>query len=215
MKGTLITFTGIDGSGKSTLTKMLVERLKNEGIYAEYLWWFSAENSIFRRAIRFISRSRKTEHCEAKKGKLSKSSQVQKLYQFLVLLDYQRQTIFRVWIPLISGKNIICDRYVYDIVTSFAMEFNYSEPGAKKLMAKLLRLSPKPDAAFFVDVPVEVAIKRKSDIPSIEHHEELRKIYRNLIENEMIVLNGTADLEELNNVIWKQVCNHLMQRGDT
>jgi len=95
------------------------------------------------------------------------------------------------------------------------MEFNYSEPGAKKLMAKILRLSPKPDAAFFIDVPVEVAIQRKSDIPSIEYHEELKKIYYNLIKNEMTILNGTADLEELSNTIWEQVRNHLMQRGDT
>jgi dTMP kinase len=209
MKGSLITFTGIDGSGKSTLTKMLVQRLKKEGIEAEYLWWFSAENSIFRRTIRFISTSRKTGHSESKKGKLPKSSPVKKLYQFLVLMDYQRQTVFRVWLPLISGKNVICDRYIYDIVTSFAMEFHYSEHDAKKLMTLLLKFSPKPDCAFFVDVPVEVAIQRKSDIPSIEHHKELRKIYLNLIKNDMTVLDGTANLEELNNIIWEQVRDHI------
>lgn len=214
MKGSLIVFTGIDGSGKSTLTKMLVEKLKTKGIDAEYLWWFSAENSIFRRTLRFVSGPQKTGHSEPKKEKLPKSSPVQILYQFLVLLDYQRQTIFRVWLPLISGKNVVCDRYVYDIVTSFVMEFHYPDQCSKKLLAILLKLSPKPDAAFFVDVPVEVAIRRKNDIPSIQHHEELRNIYHNLVTNKMTVLDGTMNLEDLINIVWEQVRSHLTNNGD-
>ena len=93
------------------------------------------------------------------------------------------------------------------------MEFHYSEHKAKKLMAILLKLSPKPDEAFFVDVPVEVAVRRKKDISSIQHHEDLKKIYHNLVKNKMTVLDGTANLEELNDIIWEQVYGHITNGG--
>ena len=212
--GYLIIFTGIDGSGKSTLSKTLAERLGKENIKTRTLWWFSAENSLIRRTLRLLSGRGKGESAENGEGKLPKSSLVQKLYQYIVLLDYQRQTIFSVWLPLMLGKNVICDRYVYDIVISFTKEFNYSEAKTRKMMSTLLKLSPKPDIAFFVDVPVEVAIQRKHDIPSISHHEELKKLYNNFIRDEMIVLDGTKSLDKLNDNIWNVVKKQLNIQGE-
>ncbi|MDW7775544.1 MAG: hypothetical protein SCH39_04290 [Methanosarcinales archaeon] len=211
----LIIFTGIDGSGKSTLSRTLVERLEKENNKARYLWWFSAENSLMRRTLRLLSRGGKGETTENNEGTLPKSSPVQKLYQFIVLLDYQWQTFFHVYLPLMSGKNVICDRYVYDIVISFTKEFNYPEAKTRKMMSTLLRLSPKPDIAFFVDVPVEVAIQRKHDIPSIQHHEELRSLYNTFIRDEMICLDGTKSIAELNDNVWDIVKNQFNIKGDS
>lgn len=212
MKGLLITFTGIDGSGKSTLSSTLAESLEKEKIETRYLWWFSAENSLIRRAIRLVAGKKKIASGIGE-GKLPKSSLVQKLYQYIVLLDYQRQTIFKVWLPLVLGKSVVCDRYVYDVVISFAKEFSYPEDKTKNMISTLLGLSPKPDIAFLVDVPVKVAVQRKNDIPSPQRHEQLRKMYNDLITDDLTVLDGTLSIDELNNIIWDRVQNHLKTSG--
>lgn len=163
MKPLLITFTGIDGSGKSTISKALVEKMKASNIDAEYLWWFEAENSLFRRFLRTFSGTKKKKNA-IDMNKLPESFLIRTLFQYLVMLDYQRQTIFKVWIPSMLGKTIICDRYIYDIVISFAVEFGYSKEKAKTVLFFLRSFSPEPDIEFYVDIPPEVALSRKKDI---------------------------------------------------
>lgn len=214
MKGSLIVFTGLDGSGKSTLSRYLIETLNDHGIKSEYLWWYSAENSILRRTIRFCYGNNKTGNKVHKNEKLPGSSIIQSLYRFVVLLDYQRHTLMNVWLPLMRGRHIVCDRYVYDIVASFSLEFHYPSGKAKRLLRVINKLSPKPDVVFFVDVPAEVAVMRKDDIQSKKQHEKLRTIYHELVENTMIHLDGTRGLGDLKEVVWENACNHISKTGE-
>lgn len=207
--GNLIIFTGIDGSGKTTLTMSLIERLKKEGINATYLWWFSAENSLLRRTLRSIA-PRKT---GSNNGKLPGFSPLRTLYQYIVFLDYQRQAILSVWFPLILGRNVICDRYVHDVVLSFAMEFGYPETRTRKIMGLLLKLSPRPDVSFFVDIPSGIAITRKNDIISLEHHMRLNSTYRHFLRDKMIFLDGTKNIEELNDTVWEHISSCIKKPG--
>lgn len=213
MKSLLITFTGIDGSGKSTISKALVEKLKTSNIDARYLWWFEAENSLFRRILRNFS-GQKNEKKTVKKKKLPESSFIKTLYQYMVLLDYQRQTIFKVWLPLYLGKTIVCDRYIYDIVVSFAMEFGYSKEKAKEMLSFLRSISPAPDIEFYVDISPQIALSRKNDIVSLEHHTELRRWYLDLVAENMIVLDGTKSLQELNALVSEHI-ERLMENRKT
>jgi len=204
MKPLIITFTGIDGSGKSTISKALVEKMKTKNIDAIYLWWFEAENSLFRRILRNFSGPKKEKNA-VKTKKLPESSVIKTLYQCMVLLDYQRQTIFKVWLPSHLGKTIVCDRYIYDIVVSYAMEFGYSKEKAKEMLSFLKSISPAPDIEFYVDIPPQIALSRKNDIVSLEHHTELRRWYLDLVAENMIMLDGTKSLHELNTLVWEHI----------
>ncbi len=214
MKGSLIVFTGLDGSGKSTLSRYLIESLNDHGISSGYLWWYSAENSILRRTMRYFYGNDKTEKKVIKKEKLPESTIIQTMYQLVVLLDYQRHTILNVWLPLIMGKNMVCDRYVYDIAASFTLEFHYPCDKAKRILRLLNKLSPEPDLVFFVDVPAEIAIMRKDDIPSKEQHEKLRKIYHDLVEDDMISIDGTRNLDELKEIVWENAYKQISRTGE-
>lgn len=213
MKPLIIIFTGIDGSGKTTISKALVNRLKSSNIETDYLWWFEAENSLFRRFLRMVSGKKLKKQSKDTNRKLPESSFITTLYQCMVLLDYQRQTLFHVWMRSILGKTIVCDRYIYDIVISFAMEFGYTREQAKGMLLFLSRISPKPDITFYVDVPVEIAIVRKKDMISIEHHNELRKWYLDIVAKDMRMLDGTKSIDELNAIIWKQVSEIIKKEG--
>ena len=136
-----------------------------------------------------------------------KVSLVRALYQLLVLMDF----LLHVWSSSILGKNLVCDRYVYDIVVFFATELHYSESKAKNLIRLLKSVTPTPLIAFLVDVPVEIALQRKHDIPSSEQHERLRKLYFDLVKGDTTVkvVDGSKRLEEANHIVWVQVNDRL------
>lgn len=206
IKRLLITFSGVDGSGKTTLSKTLIKRLAHENINAEYLWWFSAENSFFGHIIRSIVNKR-VNHPEDNNAAVSTIGRAQVVYQFLILADY----LLHVWFLLALGKNIVCDRYVYDIVAFFVTELQYSEAKAKKLIKLLRNVAPQPHVAFLVDISAEIAMQRKQDIRSIEQHEKLRSLYFDLIEGDhnITVLDGSKELDELNGIVWTQIDRRL------
>lgn len=54
----LICFIGIDGSGKSTLSGYLFEELKKSGYKVSYTWWLEGEDSLLRRLLRRIGKSK-------------------------------------------------------------------------------------------------------------------------------------------------------------
>ncbi len=206
----LITFSGVDGSGKTTLSEALVERLAHENINTEYLWWFSAENSFFGKIVGFVVR-KLVKPTEDNNVTVSAIGRAQVVYQFLVLADY----LLHVWSLLVLGKNIVCDRYVYDIVAFFVMELHYSETKARKLIKLFRNVAPQPRVAFLVDVPAEIAIQRKQDIQSIEQHEKLRRLYFDLAtgDHKITILDGSKELDELNDIVWAQVQHHLKNKS--
>jgi len=116
-----------------------------------------------------------------------------------LMFDYSLQIIFKVKLPLIFGKNIVCDRYIYDtMITDLSVDMNYSRDKVTNVLKNLLRFFPEPNITFLIDVPEEIAYKRKDDTPSIEYLRERREIYLDVGRKYgMIILDGSKRLEEL------------------
>lgn len=108
----------------------------------------------------------------------------------------------------------MCDRYVYDITAFFVMELQYSEAKARKLIKLFRKVAPQPRVAFLVDVSAEISIQRKRDIPSIDQHEKLRSLYFDLIkgDHKITVLDGSKELDDLNDIVWTQVHHRLKNK---
>lgn len=202
-----VCFTGIDGTGKTTLSKELVELLNKKGVKCKYVygrlnpfilkpfilvgeWIFLHEKDMFRNY---------SEYSNTKRRAIEKYSFLSRVYQQILLLDYVIQIFFRVKLPLIFGKNIICDRYVYDtVITDLSVDMNYSKDKVTNMLNNLLRFFPKPDITFLIDVPEEMAYKRKDDTPSIEYLKERRMVYLDVgKEYRMVILDGSKKLEKL------------------
>jgi len=203
IKGILIVFTGIDGSGKTTLAKNLTLTLRKNNINAKYVYNTYRPllllPAISLARITLLRGKHMYNNPEGKRAqKIIRNRAVSNLYMYLVIFDYCFQTFFKVKIPLMFGKILICDRYVYDLVINFVAELDLSVKEMKKLLAKLFYVLPKPDMVFLVDVNEEVAYKRKSDIPSKEFLAIRRSIYLSIANQyEMEVLDGTKMLEKL------------------
>ncbi|PXF51594.1 MAG: hypothetical protein C4B55_04285 [Candidatus Methanophagaceae archaeon] len=167
--GVFICFTGMDGSGKTTLTRALVGTMQKRGIKASYVYNryipIVLRPAMLVGELLFLSNKAYSrdysEYSNTKKNTSKKHPLLAKFYQHLLLFDYFIQILFKIKLPLLFGKNIICDRYIYDtIVTDLSVDFNYSQEEVKKFLDKILSLFPTPDTAFLVDLPEEIAYQR-------------------------------------------------------
>lgn len=221
MKNAFICFVGIDASGKTTLADRLVKRLNQKGICAKYVWG-GYERYILRPLV-FIGEKiflrgtdafRDYGHYYNAIRKTAKNSIISYLYQKLVLTEYILQIFLKIEIPLLLGKTIVLDRYVFDILINLAVNLGYSDDEFKKHLKRFLNYCPKPDLIYFINTPVEIAFKRKNDIPSVEYLELRKNFYLNIAEDHnMIVLDGCKSLTELEEQVQNEVFEYI-KRGD-
>ena len=215
-KGILICFTGIDGSGKTTLAKSLANAMNEQAIESRYVWGGFESFMLLRpfaaiaKTLIFYKRKRDTymENYDTK-GLTFKNPFLSKLYHYLVLFDYIFQIFFKIKVPLMLGKKIVCDRYIYDIVVSMGVILDYSDNEIEKLLKKCLHIVPKPYLVFLIDLPEEIAYQRnlpKHDISSVTYISERRKIYLNISEEyEMTLLDGTKKPRDLESEVFSKV----------
>ncbi|NIN66754.1 MAG: hypothetical protein GTO63_19105 [Anaerolineae bacterium] len=206
-KGHLVCFVGIDGAGKSTLARALTAIVEQQGIECDHVWGgFSSSFIIFKPLIGALKASlfSGNDHMEVSKtkGRVLKSSRLSALYQYLALTDYTIRAVFKIKLPLLFGRQVICDRYVYDVITSVGVVLDYPMDKTLALLRRCLAFLPKPDLVFLVDLPETVAYRRKDDIVSPEFLSIRREIYLQMARQEgMTILDGNCDVGELEQLV--------------
>jgi thymidylate kinase len=212
----VICFFGTDGSGKSTLSKILLKELMQQNLNASSLWWLEGENSLFRRVIRVSGNnevlSERDELSETKKGNIFKSL-FSVVYPRLVLLDYALFGIRNVWIPKKFGQRdvMIFDRYIHDVVFSLSKEFHFSTEKRTKIMSLFSRIIPDPDLIFLISAPPEILYQRKRD--ELESVENARRKWNDFQRFQDFLLNNVSssivfiDNSKPLRVVRNKICN--------
>ena len=192
-KGYFICIEGLDGCGKTTQTKLLVERLQKH-----YKAVYTAEPS--RGKIGMFIR----EHCLHSKKRLS--SVVEAL---LFAADRFEHLENEVLPALKEGKLVISDRYVY---SSLAYQ------GAAGLdlewIKKINKHALEPHLAIFIDVDPEIVIERlkreKSIMENLETQRKVREVYMKFVEKgELVKIDGNKIKKEVADEILKVVLEFL------
>ncbi len=181
-KGVFICVEGLDGCGKTTQTKLLVERLKKKGYDAIY----TAEPSRGKIGS-FIKK-----YCLH--GETRVSSIVEAL---LFAADRFEHVEKEVISALNEGKLVVSDRYVY---SSLAYQ------GAAGLdlewIEKINEHAIRPDLAVFIDVEPETVIQRlkprKSIMEDLGTQRKVREVYMKFVEKEELVkIDGNNSKQEV------------------
>jgi thymidylate kinase len=186
-KKVLIVFSGLDGSGKSTL----VSKLKNENPHYKIIKAidFRLINCLFKKTI--VSRKKKSHNMLKGEGFLNLS---------LLFFDI---ILFKLYYFL-SREPVVCDRYFYDIIAVHVHRY-----GKSKVLDFFLynNLIPKPNLAFFIYVEHKIARKReKGDSHSLEYFNSLRSIYGELyIEKKAYCLKHNDEINDTFNSIKKEI----------
>jgi dTMP kinase len=162
-QGFLICLTGADGSGKTTHARALVKYLREKGYSCKYIWGASRPvvSYVFFLSTRLLGfwkktkKDRYTDPLELAPRNLA--NRLSLLWRLLLFVDFQIRTFFRIRLPLLLGKIVVCDRYFYDLLMDLSVAGLSSERFALILSSNL----PKPSIAFLLDAPQDILSKRR------------------------------------------------------
>lgn len=223
-KSIFICFVGIDGSGKTTLTTALNGIMQANGFKSKCVYgrFISVTLRFFVGVTkRLLSLRGKNMNDYAQrataKEQFFQNHLLAQIYQCFIFLNYIPKIFVQIKLPLMLNQSVICDRYVYDTVVDLAVDFHYTSERVQEVLGNYLRIIPKPDLVFLIDLPEEMAFQRgKEDIPAPAYLSKRRDIYLRMSKwDAMIVLDGTKDAKELSSIVKSSVGAKLALKGGT
>ncbi len=208
MRGVLITFEGVEGSGKSTQAQRLAKRLA--ALDVPYLVSREPGGTEIGDAIRAILLD-------------PQHNEMHGLTELFLYLASRNQLVREKLLPeLATGKVVILDRFS----DSSAAYQGVGRNLGGKLVARLNKLAAadlKPNLTVLVDVPVKVGQGRKGsgvldrlERERVEFHERVRDGYLRLARRapgRFKVVDGALPADELERLVFCHVEELLKRKG--
>src|SRR3989338_5731761 len=222
-KGILITLSGVNGAGKTTMVNELLK------IYQPTTAFFHGQKGYyfgwdpFLPVTKILSRAAKKKNIYQKLNqettKISLKKEAILSYDFI---EYYSRYLWHIYPALRKGKMVVTDRYFYDLYA----QHSYAEKS--KVMKPLLRLFPKPDFLFILNADLAAIIQRdkntsllsttatrskERDIHDQEDLENQRRRYLQLpVKSNRHIINTTKPIKENVNTIiqttWKSLAHN-------
>ncbi len=163
-----VSFSGIDGAGKSTQIANLRARLQDAGMRVALITFWDdvarlkriregAGHTLFK-GEKGVGSPEKPVNRRDKNVRSWPMSVVRLGLYFVDALSL-RSTVARA---LRSGADfVICDRYIYDELANL----NLGNPAARAYVRMIMKLVPRPDVSYFLDADPVAARARKPEYP--------------------------------------------------
>jgi thymidylate kinase len=206
----LISFSGIDGSGKSSYALPLQKALENCGLRTNYIWTRAGSMKGFQ-SIRKLWVSGNT-----KSGSSGHSTDPEKqfhrmqeylshgwkgnLWRLVNIVDFCLFYNFKLRMELLRRHAVICDRYIPDILVDL---YTYSKDNNMFWLKILSVFLPHPRVSLLLDVKPETALERSKDKDSLEFLNRQSELYNQIRHSLNLSIVNTQDK-------YKEVCNQLI-----
>ena len=182
---------GVDGCGKTTQAKILVDRLRKDGHEAMYVRpIYLLLNLICVKGTNMNSVSPRRARASNKKSSILQRA-------VMGLLGYPYAVATYIYMKFASKDQIIvCDRYFYQFFFDLFGEFS----------EKVIRIFPKPDIAFFLDGDLDLFYSRMDNSfdTSVDrdYYTGVISLYRRISQRYgFIQLDANLNKEEINDII--------------
>ncbi|EPG74470.1 dTMP kinase [Leptospira fainei serovar Hurstbridge str. BUT 6] len=186
-------FEGLDGSGKSTLSRYVFDRLSQQSVPAICF----AEPTKYETG-QFLRKFLRGEI------ELSGEDQIQAF-----LKDREMSLEKNILPALAEGKIVLLDRYIY----STAAYQSGLELSAQEILRRNLEQGfPEPDLLFYLDLDPELALLRmegrenaKERFESLEVLRKIRDSYESILPSSTIRLDAKKTTAELANIVLEKI----------
>jgi glycosyltransferase involved in cell wall biosynthesis len=209
----IISFSGIDGSGKSVVSRRAQAGLRAKGLRAEVVEVYKNSSYItLGRLIGAFSGSIKSniENMHSGENVVKKAilNFIRKACLLLDLLIFRSRMLF----SHMSGSTLICDRYFYDIIVHyiFINALNDSEASF------FLRIIPRPDIAILLTTDEDLAQQREGGHSDRGYYEKKNGLYKRMAGDlGLIIIDSSKDEDHTWNdieqaIAGKKYCRILM-----
>ncbi len=206
-EGMLITFCGLDGCGKTTIIRRLSNHLRDQG---KPVLLTRQPTSFMREAEVFRTYMDQSDHSSYDYRCLS-----------LMAAGDRVQHIHKVILPALrAGQCVISDRYLYSWIANLRSRGYLRDRWPLEIASYMLR----PDLAFFIDVPVQIAVERvrsrkeeRNRYIDMELQYKLRQQYRSIARQNRGILLSSLECED---DVFVKVLEHVerhrwMRNGNT
>jgi len=177
--GLLVSLSGLDGAGKSTVAAALGAALRTSGVRSRLVWTRCGCSPPYR-ALAALARRLRGGHGAARWRPQAGSPSLAALWAWANAADVLLSLAWRAWLPRLLGTVVVCDRYSYDAAVEVASRLGPRGGLAALAPRWLLALSPCPDFAFLLDVPPGVARARAQEEAPLSLLAAQRQLYLRL-----------------------------------
>ncbi len=205
-RGKFITFEGIDGCGKSTQVKMLIEKL--EQLKIDVITIREPGGTRISESIRDILLYRDTHEL----GERTEA---------LLMTASRAQLTKEVILPALNnGVWVIADRYG-DSTLAYQGGGRKVDIDSLEKLNKFATYDTVPDLTFFIDIlPDEGVRRQKTKLDRIEQagvdfQSNTRMQYLKLAEkysNRIIIINGQENIDTIHKNIWKEFKQRMLEK---
>jgi len=188
-------FEGIDGSGKTTISKMVASHLTGQG--REVVWLREPSASAWGKKIRDLAN-------------LKESIPISEELEYFIQ-DRKWDVKTNIEPALLKAKTVILDRYFYSTACyQGARGFDAGE-----ILSLNREFAPEPDMVFIIDVDVNTALERirknrDVEVKLFEKREFLTKVRRNYLTlkgEHVHIINGCQPIQ----AVFRDVINILLK----
>lgn len=216
-RGAAVSFSGLDGSGKTTQCEALRASLEALGVDAVYSWTKIARDPVLKRiagpAKALLRGRRRVQAAIPDPTDPTQPAGMSPEEQRAKQLSRGNPAVHLVWTTVVAianaatqrkvvkghlraGRVVICDRYVLDTAAHLRYRYGDSDYRLQILLNKLI--SPTPLRSYLLEVAPEEALRRKREQYDLEQLTYLARLYGTGAEAlDVRRLDGSAPPEEL------------------
>lgn len=205
----IVSFSGLDGTGKTTQAELLVDYLRAQGVDCIYrhaikntLYYFIVHNIVGKVSPKTKSGLEKGLRQDKSPRSFNFLSQVKKLFLLIDVIYFKlRYGSYKAN----RQKTIICDRYFFDEM----VQAEYLSVAGDAFLDLYGKFLIEPDITFFADVEPGLACSRKEeDGYGMDYFNAKSRLYNTFMEKRNAVKLASGEKQEIKEIItshWDKV----------